>query len=66
MQVEPVKTRTVTKEEVAQHNTEEDIWVILHGRAYDITEFLDDHPGGPEVLRDEAGMYMLHFFIFFM
>ena len=32
-------------EEVAKHNSRGDCWVIVHGRAYDVTEFLPEHPG---------------------
>lgn len=44
---------TVT--DVAKHNTSEDCWIIIKGRVYDVTAFLDDHPGGPSVLADAAG-----------
>lgn len=26
--------------QVAEHNTRESCWVIVHGKAYDVTEFL--------------------------
>ena len=32
-------------EEVLKHNKREDCWVIIHGKAYDVTDFLPEHPG---------------------
>lgn len=46
----------VSLEEVGKHNTSKDIWVIIHGRAYDVTVFQDDHPGGPDILHSHAGI----------
>lgn len=42
-------------EEVAQHNTKDDCWVIIHGKVYDVTEFLPEHPGGPSIIIKYAG-----------
>jgi L-lactate dehydrogenase (cytochrome) len=30
----------LTGEEVAKHNSKDSCWVIVHGKAYDVTEFL--------------------------
>lgn len=45
----------LTGTEVARHNNRDDCWVIVHGRAYDVTEFLPDHPGGMKIILKYAG-----------
>ncbi|KAI9497404.1 FMN-dependent dehydrogenase-domain-containing protein [Zychaea mexicana] len=47
--------RTISLQEVAQHNKKDDAWVILHGRVYDLTSFLPDHPGGQKIIMKYAG-----------
>jgi len=44
-----------TSEEVVAHNKKKDLWVVINGSVYDITPFVDEHPGGEEVLLDVAG-----------
>merc|ERR1711871_1801622 len=44
-----------TWEEVAKHTTEGDCWVVIRGDVYDISDFLDDHPGGKKAPLIYAG-----------
>lgn len=42
-------------EEVQQHNSEKDFWIIHRGKVYDVSEFLERHPGGKDILLRFAG-----------
>ena len=52
-------TRELSHDEVARHCTKDDCWIIIVSngiaRVYDITKFLPQHPGGPEIVLDFAG-----------
>ncbi|KAI9204656.1 cytochrome b5-like heme/steroid binding domain-containing protein [Polychytrium aggregatum] len=41
--------------EVEKHNTRDDCWMVIDGKVYDCSKFLDEHPGGEEVLLEVAG-----------
>ena len=41
--------------QVAKHNHQDDCWIILDNRAYDITAFVDAHPGGVGPVVNMAG-----------
>lgn len=44
--------RLITDAELRQRK--DDVWVAIHGKVYDLGRF-EDHPGGMEILRYEAG-----------
>lgn len=45
----------LTYQEVENHNSKSDCWVIIHGKVYDVTDFLNQHPGGPAIIIKYAG-----------
>jgi predicted heme/steroid binding protein len=47
--------RAITMDEIAKHNSEGDLWVIIEGAVYDLTTFLPDHPGGKKAIMLFAG-----------
>ncbi|GME97195.1 unnamed protein product [Ambrosiozyma monospora] len=46
---EPPK-RQITLAEVRKHTAKDDLWMVVHGKVYDVTSLIDSHPGGAEVL----------------
>ena len=47
--------KTFTKEDIEKHNKETDCWIIFAGGVYDVTKFMQRHPGGKEKLLKFAG-----------
>ncbi|KAF1355398.1 acyl-CoA dehydrogenase-like protein [Delphinella strobiligena] len=47
--------KTLTRAEVAKNNTEDSLWMIIDSRVYDVTDFVEGHPGGEAVLKQVAG-----------
>ncbi|KAJ4004036.1 NADH-cytochrome b5 reductase [Fusarium irregulare] len=41
--------------DVKAHDTEDDIYIAIHGKVYNVTSFLQEHPGGAEFLLEVAG-----------
>lgn len=46
---------TIPSHEVASHNDAKSCYVTVGTKVYDITPFLEDHPGGPELILQYAG-----------
>ncbi|GBF96264.1 nitrate reductase [Raphidocelis subcapitata] len=42
--------------QVSKHATEESCWIVVDGGVYDVTSYIDDHPGGAESILLNAGV----------
>ncbi|KAK9733910.1 hypothetical protein RND81_04G100500 [Saponaria officinalis] len=49
------ESKVFTLSEVAEHNSNKDCWLVIGGKVYDVTKFLEDHPGGDDVLLSATG-----------
>ena len=49
------KDNKISMEEVSKHSTPEDCWSVIHGEVYDLTDFIEEHPAGPEAITNIAG-----------
>uniref|UniRef100_A0A8C2EC35 Cytochrome b5 reductase 4 n=1 Tax=Cyprinus carpio TaxID=7962 RepID=A0A8C2EC35_CYPCA len=46
----------VTEEELKKHNTRNDCWTCIRGMVYNVSAYMDFHPGGEEELMRAAGI----------
>lgn len=46
-----------TLEELKQHKDAKSLWIAISDTVYDVTAFMEEHPGGEEVLLEQAGGY---------
>ncbi|KAH9879660.1 hypothetical protein IAQ61_001479 [Plenodomus lingam] len=47
--------KELTYSDVSEHNSKKDLYMVIHDKVYDATSFVDEHPGGEEVLLDIGG-----------
>ncbi|GAC96951.1 hypothetical protein PHSY_004535 [Pseudozyma hubeiensis SY62] len=47
--------KKITMEELKKHDSSDDLWLLIDGKVYNVSKFMDEHPGGDEVLITEAG-----------
>lgn len=45
----------ITRAALGKHNSRDDVWMTIHNKVYNVSKYLEDHPGGEEVLMDRAG-----------
>lgn len=44
-----------TYSDVSEHATKKDLFLVVHDKVYNCSSFVDEHPGGEEVLLDVGG-----------
>ena len=43
---ETPKKSSFSISDVAKHNNENDCWIVIDGKVYDVTSYIESHPGG--------------------
>ncbi|CAN8291521.1 unnamed protein product [Cochlearia groenlandica] len=51
----PTLTKLYSMKEAASHNKQDDCWVVIDGKVYDVSSYMDEHPGGDDVLLAATG-----------
>lgn len=55
----PHTRMVISDQEVAKHDTRNSCWVVVEGNVYDVTGFLESHPGGVSSILKYAGKVSL-------
>ena len=50
-----VPEKEYSMDEVKKHNKKDDLWIVVKGVVLDVTNWLDEHPGGPQALFSHMG-----------
>ncbi|CZR52040.1 probable cytochrome b5 [Phialocephala subalpina] len=48
-------SKEFTYSDVSSHSSKKDLYLVIHDKVYDSSSFVDEHPGGEEVLLDVGG-----------
>jgi len=48
-------SKEFTFSDVSEHTSKKDLYMVIHDKVYDCTSFVDEHPGGEEVMLDVGG-----------
>ncbi|KAL5682497.1 hypothetical protein ACJX0J_008882, partial [Zea mays] len=48
-------SRSFTTEEISKHSTRKDCWIIIKDKVYDVTPYVEEHPGGDAILNNAGG-----------
>merc|ERR1711962_544379 len=48
----------ISLDEVSEHSSRNDGWMVIYDRVYDVTNFLREHPGGEEVIERDLFQVM--------
>jgi cytochrome b involved in lipid metabolism len=48
-------TPSLTMSELAKHNSSKNCWLLISGKIYDVTSFINQHPGGANEILKNCG-----------
>ncbi|KAI0104698.1 FMN-dependent dehydrogenase-domain-containing protein [Nemania sp. FL0031] len=49
------ENNSLNAQEIASHRSTSSCWIVVDGKAYDVTSYLNEHPGGAAILLKQAG-----------
>lgn len=49
------KDRLISIDEMKKHTSEESCWIAVRGEVFDVTPFIDEHPGGFDIIISNTG-----------
>jgi len=52
----PAGVIKLTNSEIKKHNSRDDCWSIVNGKVYNLTSFVQQHPGGIELISSICGI----------
>ena len=55
MSSDGTESKIITQSDLSEHSSSKDCWISVHGVVMDVTKFLDEHPGGAEVIVSVSG-----------
>lgn len=47
--------KVFTQDHLREHTTAKTCWLAIHGNVYDVTDFLEEHPGGYDIILTSTG-----------
>ncbi|TGZ81472.1 cytochrome b5 [Ascodesmis nigricans] len=48
-------SKEFTMAEVAKHRSDDSLYLVIDGDVYDVTNFVNEHPGGAKILKRVSG-----------
>lgn len=51
----PQRPRSITREELRKHRSKNDVWMAIESQVYDVTPYVEYHPGGVPMIIAGAG-----------
>jgi len=62
-QVSTQRQNTYTLDQVKKNNSKENCWSVIRGKVYDLTNWIDKHPGGADKILNICGKDGTEFFV---
>jgi len=53
--IPPAQTVKLTMQEIARHNNAQSCWLLIGGKVYDVTSYINSHPGGADRILQNCG-----------